>query len=601
MANLLSGLSGFTNSPYSGPLVGGGLNLLGSLMTQSTQRSAGNASAAMSQFNPWGTSNAFGSTSYGNGQINQQLAPWAQNIATALQGVGNAGAAGAGGYFNQGDLLRQLGIGDVSGLYGNAQNFQMPQAEYDAAMSGMRNTTTGLNNLFNTAQNSPYALEQMQMGRNLMANSYGDVEARRLQLLREGAAPFEERAQNSLLAKLHAMGGLGGLNTGGSRDIESFGRGLGQADTSRQLDAMGFAEGLYGRDQALGAQTFNSGVGNYNTGLDLASRIGATNIGANTDMLNAALNFNNTGFNRAQQKMANAQALFGFGGDIADTGANDAESVTAGIGALTDQQLKLAELGGNFGATGAQAGANAGKFNYDSAGNPVGAALSGLGNSLLNAGGPLAGIGAKVGGALGLGGAGAGLAGAGGAQSAASYAATFLGAPAAGAGAAGAGAAGAAAAAPAAAAGGGGGFMAGLTAAAPWVAGALAVGAVVANNMPKSSPLNNFSYDPNTGGGWTKPERFDGQTWQPQELNKMFGPAIQAFAQSGNTKAALAAIPPPSNEREKKMLEGGIKALFGGTGNPFRVIADKRGFGQGEWTAGSAAKQAIMKELGLKG
>jgi hypothetical protein len=147
----------------------------------------------------------------------------------------------------------------------------------------------------------------------------------------------------------------------------------------------------------------------------------------------------------------------------------------------------------------------------------------------------------------------------------------------------------------AAAGGAGSGVMSGLAAAAPWVAAAIGVGAVVANNVAKSSPLDN-AFDP-ASLSFTKQANFDGNKWAPEELNKFLGPALQVFAQTGDAQKALASIPQPTNEREKTLLKGGVKSLFGGTGNPFRVIAKQKGFGEGIWTAGNKDKKATIKAL----
>jgi hypothetical protein len=78
-------------------------------------------------------------------------------------------------------------------------------------------------------------------------------------MLREQAAPFEERAFSNLQNQLFSTGRLG--TSGGALQTEAFARGLGQADLSRQLasseegrrftqDALRRSEGLFG----LGAE-----------------------------------------------------------------------------------------------------------------------------------------------------------------------------------------------------------------------------------------------------------------------------------------------------------------------------------------------------------
>lgn len=146
------------------------------------------------------------------------------------------------------------------------------------------------------------------------------------------------------------------------------------------------------------------------------------------------------------------------------------------------------------------------------------------------------------------------------------------------------------------AAAGGSGMMAGITAAAPWVAAAIGVGLVAANQMKEASPLND-SFDA-ASGTFTKGAHFDNTKWSADELNQFLGPALKVFSQTGDAQQALSAIPQPTNDREKKLLKGGAKSLFGGTGNPFRVIAKQNGFGEGIWTAGNKDKKAAIKSVG---
>jgi hypothetical protein len=127
-------------------------------------------------------------------------------------------------------------------------------------------------------------------------------------------------------------------------------------------------------------------------------------------------------------------------------------------------------------------------------------------------------------------------------------------------------------------------------------AAALAAGTAIAASQPKSSPLNHFKYDKNTGtGGWTKGENFDGMKFTPDELNSYYGPAMNEFIRNGgDDKAALALLGQPTNEREATMFKK-AKHLFGGSGNPMRKVAMAKDYGKGLWTKGAKGKKALGK------
>lgn len=125
-------------------------------------------------------------------------------------------------------------------------------------------------------------------------------------------------------------------------------------------------------------------------------------------------------------------------------------------------------------------------------------------------------------------------------------------------------------------------------------AAALAAGAVAAKNAKKSSPLNHFDSDT---GMWSKGENFANQQFTPEQLNAYYGPAVKAFKDSGgDTRAALAALPAPTNAAEQAMFDG-RQHLFNGTGNPLRQEAKDMGLKNGEWKAGGQGKKDLLKEL----
>lgn len=169
-------------------------------------------------------------------------------------------AQGAGAFAD-----RQFGMlgGGVSpaqlGLVGLDRLGLQGGAAGDASfLDMMRQMQTGFQRpLQNTAfMGAANQLRDAQMG--------GDAaRMRQLDLLRSQAAPFESRAMDSLQNSLFGMGQLG--SSGGGLQMESFARGLGQADLERQLaaseegrrftgNAMGLAQGMTGLGSGLRAQ-----------------------------------------------------------------------------------------------------------------------------------------------------------------------------------------------------------------------------------------------------------------------------------------------------------------------------------------------------------
>lgn len=458
-----------------GTAIMGGIGLAGSLLSSNAQKKAAKKAAEAAQFNPWNASNLFGSTTWNrqSNQIQQSLSPFAQGIADQLQGQAQAGLGSA--WQAQGDALMGSAAGDLMGAYQQAQGLggldpafansimggfydlygrSAPQVSVQGInpymlgavpqVSAQNTAGVDMSGLFSSAGNNPYALEQMQMGRNLMGNSYQDVADQQLALMRQQAAPHEERATNSLMQRLFNQGRMG--STGGGRDIEAFARGLGEADLSRQLAANQFAEGLYGRDQALGANLFSGGAGLFQQGQGLAANIGSNinaqnlardqyNLGAGqfnaqlglqaalanqgaamqagTANMDAALraamanqsaslqgnqqalaaltggaNFGLTqdqlNYSRANDRIARAEALFGFGNALGQVGMNQTANALSLLSGLAGQQNDLANLGIAAGGAQATAGANAGRFTLSAAGSPLGGFMQGLGGAYLS-------------------------------------------------------------------------------------------------------------------------------------------------------------------------------------------------------------------------
>lgn len=200
-----------------------------------------------------------------------------------------------------------------------------------------------------------------------------DVADQRLALLREQAAPFEQRQFNRLQNNLFSTGRLG--ITGGGLQTEAFARGLGQADLARQVEAqnMGlqqqqFAQGLLGTASGLG-QLGIQGVG--------AQRHGTQNLTQLLEGLDTA------GLNRAQQRMQAAEGLFGFARDVGDYTYGAAQNRLAGAQNIETGLRNLIALSGNIASQQATAGANQAQYINQQGGSAIGGLLSGLGTSFL--------------------------------------------------------------------------------------------------------------------------------------------------------------------------------------------------------------------------
>jgi hypothetical protein len=358
-------------------LIGAGVGLAGSLL--------GGSSQPKQRWRPMATSNLWGNVSFDkkNRTFNQSLSPWAQGISDTFQG--NAQTATNSPLFGLGNQYMSQGAGDVLGAYGALNEYGMPdEALYQNAMGQLGQYGNLFGNLAGMAGNNPYAQQQMALGQQFMgaqAPSYDQVAAQRLGLLREQAAPFENRAYNSMQNKLFSQGRLG--STGGGRDIEAFARGLGQADTSRQLDSMGFAEQLYGRDQQnalaqrqMGANLFSGGVGNWMQGINSAGQLGQLGMGAATGQYNLGMGWNNAGYGRAQDRLARTSEMFGFGQDIAGAGAQQAGTWMNLLSGLTGEQSKMYEQGLRAAGPSTPQGGN-------TTGASVGGFLQGLGGGML--------------------------------------------------------------------------------------------------------------------------------------------------------------------------------------------------------------------------
>lgn len=325
----------------------------------------------MPKFNPYSISGSlFGDTSFNKKDHSITMTPNG-----TVQGFADANSAMANQYFGGNsptNPYQQWAMGAVQnqipGLFGEGMNFSQvdasPYARYDQQMGGV-----GANLYGGGAQ-------AMQMGFGMLGEApqgYRDVQDQRLALLREQAAPFEQRAFNANNQNLFSTGRMG--TSGGGMQTEAFARGLAQADTGRQLDSQSFAEQLYGRDLNASLQRNSTGLGLLGLSNNLFGSAGS----AYGSQFGGATQFNDLGNARAQQRLQNAQGMFGFGNSLASQDFQTGTAAMQNYFGIGDALQNQAKFGAEVGGIGMGAG-----MPTSGGSSPWGAALQGLGGAVSN-------------------------------------------------------------------------------------------------------------------------------------------------------------------------------------------------------------------------
>lgn len=386
----------------TGMALAAGLGALGGAMEDKAADDAlGNAINAAG-YSGTGVSGNLGEVLYNdNGGYQLNLTPEQQAIQSALQGgilgqLGGGGFGGVinslGGLFGSGDMTNawqglqaQLGqdanpffqqaIGNMQGAQGFAQG---------AGMQGLLGGMAGLNpqQAFNQAGGF------FGQAQNLMGQA-GDVQGLindRYNALSQAAAPGEERAYNSLQQKLFSQGRLG--STGGSRDIEAFARGLGQADLSRQMEAQNLGLATQGQLMNQAAQFGGLGSSLLGQGYGAAGQLGSLGQGMfgmgndlTNQLLSTQLGQQDYGISRAGQRMASMTDLLGLGQGFQGTNLSNALMGIQGLTGLEGSIQNL--LGLSIDASRARATAGGNQAGYlaeqKGSGGILGGLLGGLG------------------------------------------------------------------------------------------------------------------------------------------------------------------------------------------------------------------------------
>ena len=286
----------------------------------------------------------------GNNQVGIQLGdldPTRVGLTNiAQQAVGRAGLAGQGLPQNvaMADLQTRLSSGfqdPTQGLQGNLLQAALQQGNLAGADLNRARNPFSLNNLVSTAAGTGAygALQEASLGGNA-------ARQRQLNLLRQEAAPEEARQLQAFRENLFATGR--GATTGGAQLAESFAKGLGQADISRQLAAAG--EGRAFQTQALNrAQGLSSTFGQqtnlsdnllqnaFNRFQTTQSALG----GLSNTNFQRALGTNELAYNRANQNLQTQIGLAGLPATLQAGQLANASSALGGQAGLQSQGMEM--------------------------------------------------------------------------------------------------------------------------------------------------------------------------------------------------------------------------------------------------------------------
>lgn len=284
----------------------------------------------------------------------------------AIQNIGQAGLAG--------------GAANDPGLQNLFQAFQQSGANVGSQQNNMLNSLLGASGqAFGGAQNDYLSQQQNPFQAGLQQSLFGgaadsfaalpgtqeQARSQTLDLLRQQAQPFEDRAFSNLQERQFATGQSG--TTGGGLQTEAFARGLGQADLSRQIQAgqegrlaqqsqMGLAQGQLGAGSNLRGmqdQLLNQAQNRFAGLANLSNSLGTSQTGLQQQQFGNFGNLLNNAFapQQAAQQLQGGflqNALSGLGG-VAGLQSGAINQANLGLNAANVQSN--ARLGGVAGST----------------------------------------------------------------------------------------------------------------------------------------------------------------------------------------------------------------------------------------------------------
>lgn len=395
-----------------GAVAGTAISIGGGLLNDRSARKAAKRAAAETK--PWDLNSAGGySVDYdpSNRSLNVGMTGQQQGIYDQLGGMTTGMLSGMyGPYQGYQQFTQDIGNNALPGMFGDylGASANIPNQSFDQfgtriGALGNMSMAGGMNALsqsFGPGQNTALSNNLFSRGlgmQNINVDNYRDIANNQLGLMRDLAAPQEERAANSMLQRMFSMGQMGG--TAGARNIEAFAQGQSNADMERQLAAQQFAEGLYRGDQQFGLNQAQLGQGLLGMGYqgqtnDLSRQLGMGYLGQGMlgqsggfaqQGLEGAINQSEMGNQRALQRLAQAQQQLFGGASMYDNNIARGLGMLQARGNMDTQLMNWLQTSSNVGTgqgVAAQALAN-GLPNT----NPFSGFLEGLGGGLLETSG----------------------------------------------------------------------------------------------------------------------------------------------------------------------------------------------------------------------
>lgn len=367
-----------------GSLIGAGASLVGGIMNRNSARDAAEAM----QFQPFNVAGPGGTSTFDGNTLNLTLDP---TSAAARDMAMNRGVNALMPVQGAQDM-RTTAINQMPGLFQQAQNVPMgigaANQQLQQQLGGLGGLftgagTAGMGAAFGTPTAAPFTQGLFGQGQQLMGSDFRDIEAAELQRQRDLARPGEERAVASAMDNLFSSGRLG--TTGGAQQMGELALSQELADLQRVGQARGFANTLQQQDRQLGQNLFGLGLQGLQTDINRGLSLGQLGSGLLSQAPGVfgqqfeAQNITDQALqNRAQQRMANAESLFGFGAGVENMGINQANALFnmgQGFGADLRQQAGMGLQGG---AAAAAAGRNAAPFIMAGNQSPFASAVQGF-------------------------------------------------------------------------------------------------------------------------------------------------------------------------------------------------------------------------------
>lgn len=330
--------------------LGLGMNALGGMLSGGSQDQSLANAAQQAQWQPTDiNAGGLGSfTSTGQGGYNMNLGQFGQGLAGAAGPAALSALQSGQSYGNQ-FMGTAGGAIDPAFAYLNQMlGQQLPTQEFGAQNQALQGAMSSFMNQGGGALQAGLGGLQGNMGTAFgmgqdflgqaggMLGQAGNVQGLiddRYAALSAQAAPGEERQYNSLQNKLFSQGRLG--STGGSRDIEAFARGLGEADLSRQMAAQDLGLRTSSTLQQGAGIAGGLGSGLFNQGFGAAGQLGgfgqglmSQGLGFGQQGLENTIGLQDIGISRGQQRLSNATNLFGFGQNTFGGGIQNAQGAT---------------------------------------------------------------------------------------------------------------------------------------------------------------------------------------------------------------------------------------------------------------------------------